>query len=85
MEEKVMTRKNKLYKHHKSESYFYIKDFSFAIAALIGIGAAIAVPTYIAANKTEDITLKADENSQEEVEDNTEESELVVTSELLHF
>lgn len=85
MEEKVMTRKNKLYKHHKSKSYFYIKDFSFAIAALIGIGTSIAVPTYIAANKTEDIALKADANLQEEVEENTEASELVVVNELLHF
>lgn len=80
-----MTRKNKLYKHHKSKSYFYIKDFSFAIAALIGIGTAIAVPTYIAANKTEDLPLKADANLEEKAEDNTEASELVVSDELLHF
>ena len=80
-----MTRKNKLYKHHKSKSYFYIKDFSFAIAALIGIGTAIAVPTYIAANKTEDVPLKADANLEDKVEDNTEATELVESSELLHF
>lgn len=61
-----MTRKNKLYKHHKSKSYFYIKNFSFALVALIGLGVAVSVPTYIASHKTEEVSLKADSSEAKE-------------------
>ena len=67
-----MTRKNKLYKHHKSKSYFYIKDFSFALLGLLAIGTAITVPTYIASHKTEEVSLKADSDNSEQLENNEE-------------
>ena len=74
-----MTRKNKLYKHHKSKSYFYIKDFSFAIAALIGIGTAIAVPTYIVQTTKNKSTINLAEEKSSEIEN--ENSEEIVSYE----
>ena len=71
-----MTRRNKLYKHHKSKAFFYVRHFSFVVLGLVGVGAAIGVPTYIASIKTEQISIKAASN---ETNDNTEE----VTNETL--
>ena len=65
-----MTRRNKLYKHHKSKAFFYVRHFSFVVLGLVGVGAAIGVPTYIASIKTEQISIKAASN---ETSDNTEE------------
>lgn len=66
-----MTRKNKLYKHHKPKSYFYLKNFSFALIALLGIGTAVTVPTYIATHRAQEVTIKAESNEAKE-NDNTE-------------
>ena len=80
-----MTRKNKLYKHHKSKSYFYIKDFSFAILGLVAIGTAITVPTYIASHKTEEISIKAESNNANENENSEAVEENNQEEELLHY
>ena len=80
-----MTRKNKLYKHHKSKSYFYIKDFSFALLGLLVIGTAVIVPTYIASHKTEEVSLKADSDNSEQLENNEETQTLEEEEELLHY
>lgn len=66
-----MVKKNKLYKHHKSKAFFVIRNFSFALAALLGAGTAVVVPTYIASIKNEEINIKA--LSQNENENDVEE------------
>ena len=72
-----MTRKNKLYKHHKPKSYFYLKNFSFALIALVGVGVMVSVPTYIATHRAPEVTIKAESNEPKENEnnENTEASE----------
>lgn len=55
-----MVRKNKLYKHHKSKAYFVIRNFSFSFLAIIGLGAIVTVPTYIASITNQNVPLKAD-------------------------
>ena len=75
-----MTRRNKLYKHHKSKAFFYVRHFSFVVLGLVGVGAAIGVPTYIASIKTEQISIKAasnenNENEKAEVAETVQEAE----------
>ena len=71
-----MTRKNKLYKHHKPKSYFYLKNFSFALIALVGLGVMVSVPTYIATHRAPEVTIKAESNeSKENANSDTEEVE----------
>ena len=80
-----MTRKNKLYKHHKPKSYFYLKNFSFALLAFIGVGVAITVPTYIASHKTPEVSIKAQSNESKENTNNETEESLVDSDELLNY
>ena len=80
-----MTRKNKLYKHHKSKSFFYIKDFSFGILAILGIGTAIAVPTYIASHQNEEVSLKAESKIENQQEDETTNNSEIDNLELLEY
>ena len=75
-----MVKKNKLYKHHKSKAFFYVRNFSFVFLGLISVGSAVAVPTYIASIKNVEISIKADskdenKNDVEQSLDNQEESE----------
>ena len=64
--------KNKLYKHHKSKAFFYVRNFSFVFAGLLGIGLSIAIPTYISSIKEQQISAKAqaDEKEKQENEKN---------------
>lgn len=80
-----MTKKNKLYKHHKAKGYFYLKDFSFAIIALLGVGAAVTIPTYIASHKTEEVSIKADSENKENNENNESLEDLKENEELLEY
>ena len=80
-----MTKKNKLYKHHKAKGYFYLKDFSFAIIALLGMGAAVTIPTYIASHKTEEVSIKADSENNQTNENNDSIEEQEEDEELLEY
>ena len=74
-----MMMKNKLYKHHKSKSFFMIRNFSFAVVALLGVGLTIAIPTYIASiNEQQTSTkAKAENDSNDKVEEKEETSSLL--------
>jgi len=78
-----MVRKNKLYKHHKSKAFFYVRNFSIVLFGLIGVGAAVTVPTYIASIKNEQIAIKAEfeeskkEDNNEAIEDANDSEELL--------
>lgn len=61
-----MTRKNKLYKHHKSKAFFIVRNFSFAFLALVGVGASVAIPTYISTINNTQISTKADSSEAQE-------------------
>ncbi len=80
-----MVRKNKLYKHHKSKAFFYVRNFSIVLFGLIGVGVAITVPTYIASIKNEQIAIKAefDESKKEENKESIEDS--VESEDLLNY
>ena len=80
-----MTRKNKLYKHHKSKSVFYIKNFSFAFLALAGLGVALSVPTYIASQNAAEISTKAESNKENKDTDDDVLEENKEEEELLHY
>ena len=86
-----MVRKNKLYKHHKSKAFFYIRIFSAIFVGLVGIGVAVTVPTYIASIKTEQITIEAQyddpekEESEETTEENNDSEELLNHKKIQHF
>ena len=75
-----MMMKNKLYKHHKSKSFFMIRNFSFAVVALLGVGLTIAIPTYISSIKEQQISAKA--QAEESVE---EEAEIPEIENLLNY
>lgn len=69
-----MNMRNKLYKHHKSKAFFYVRNLSFVFAGLLGIGLSIAIPTYISSIKEQQIQTKAqaaevEEEAPEEVEE----------------
>ena len=81
----MMTRKNKLYKHHKSKSYFLIKDFSFALITLIGLGVGITVPTYIATQNAQEISTKAESEKAEKEENKDDLDNKEEEKELLHY
>lgn len=80
-----MTRKNKLYKHHKPKSYFYLKNFSFALIALLGVGAAVSVPTYIATHRAQEVTIKAESNDGKENDNNDSNENIEESEELLNY
>ena len=86
-----MVRKNKLYKHHKSKAFFYIRNFSAIFVGLVGVGVAVTVPTYIASIKTEQITIEAQfddpekEESEETTEENNDSEELLNHKKIQHF
>ena len=63
-----MNMKNKLYKHHKSKAFFYVRNFSFVFAGLLGIGLSIAIPTYISSIKEQQISAKAQADEKEKQE-----------------
>ena len=54
-----MNMKNKLFKHHKSKAFFYVRNFSFVFAGLIGICLSISIPTYLSSIKEQQIATKA--------------------------
>lgn len=78
-----MVRKNKLYKHHKSKAFFYVRNFSIVLFGLIGVGVAVTVPTYIASIENEQIAIKAEfeeskkEDNNEAIEDANDSEELL--------
>lgn len=78
-----MVRKNKLYKHHKSKAFFYIRNFSIVFFGLVGVGVAVTVPTYIVSIKSEQIPIKAEfeeskiEENNETIEENIDSEELL--------
>ena len=63
-----MNMKNKLFKHHKSKAFFYVRNLSFVFAGLLGIGLSIAIPTYISSIKEQQIEAKA-QTEEDEVKD----------------
>lgn len=72
-----MNMRNKLYKHHKSKAFFYVRNLSFVFAGLLGIGLSIAIPTYISSIKEQQIQTKAQAAEvEEEVPEEVEELEL---------
>ena len=75
-----MSMKNKLYKHHKSKAFFYVRNISFVFIGLLGIGLSIAIPTYISSIKEQQISAKA--QTEESVE---EEAEIPETENLLNY
>ena len=75
-----MSMKNKLYKHHKSKAFFYVRNISFVFIGLLGIGLSIAIPTYISSIKEQQISAKA--QAEEIVE---EEAEIPETENLLNY
>ena len=75
-----MNMKNKLYKHHKSKVFFYVRNISFVFVGLLGIGLSIAIPTYISSIKEQQISAKA--QAEENVE---EEAEIPETENLLNY
>ena len=75
-----MSMKNKLYKHHKSKAFFYVRNISFVFIGLLGIGLSIAIPTYISSIKEQQISAKA--QAEESVE---EEAEIPETENLLNY
>ena len=64
-----MNMKNKLFKHHKSKAFFYVRNISFVFLGLVGIGLSIAIPTYISSIKEQQIAAKA-QAEEEEKENN---------------
>ena len=80
-----MVRKNKLYKHHKSKAFFYIRNFSAIFVALVGVGVAVTVPTYIASTKSEQVPLKADYDESQKEDNKVDPEENVEPKELLHY
>lgn len=76
-----MNMKNKLFKHHKSIAFFYVRNLSFVFAGLLGIGLSIAIPTYISSIKEQQIEAKA-QTEEDEVKD-TETAD--IPDELLSF
>ena len=75
-----MSMKNKLYKHHKSKAFFYVRNISFVFIGLLGIGLSIAIPTYISSIKEQQISAKA--QAEESVE---EEAEIPEIENLLNY
>ena len=75
-----MSMKNKLYKHHKSKAFFYVRNISFVFIGLLGIGLSIAIPTYISSIKEQQISAKA--QAEESVE---EEAEIPETENLHNY
>ena len=76
-----MNMKNKLFKHHKSKAFFYVRNLSFVFAGLLGIGLSIAIPTYISSIKEQQIAAKA-QTEEDEAKD-TETAD--IPDELLAF
>ncbi len=76
-----MNMKNKLFKHHKSKAFFYVRNLSFVFVGLLGIGLSIAIPTYISSIKEQQIAAKA-QTEEDEVKD-TETAD--IPDELLAF
>ena len=76
-----MNMKNKLFKHHKSKAFFYVRNLSFVFVGLLGIGLSIAIPTYISSIKEQQIAAKAQTE-----EDETKDTETAdIPDELLVF
>ena len=71
-----MDMKNKLRKHHKRKSSFVFRNLVFALLGFGGVGAVVAIPTYIVANNVTEISAFA-AGDQEDTE--TSESELDTT------
>ena len=63
-----MNMKNKLVKHHKNKMLFYVRNFSFVFAGLLGVGLTIAIPTYISSIKEQQISAKAQADEKEKQE-----------------
>ena len=80
-----MVRKNKLHKHHKTKSYLYFKDFAFGIIGLVTIGAAISIPTYIASNIPEEVSIKADTHKSQIESDKEDNEQLNEEEETLSY
>ena len=76
-----MNMKNKLFKHHKSKAFFYVRNLSFVFAGLLGIGLSIAIPTYISSIKEQQIAAKAQTEEDEVVDTETAD----IPDELLAF
>ncbi len=65
-----MTMKNKLYKHHKSKTAYYLRHFSLAFLGLFFVGSAVVVPTYISSIQNSQISAKAESENQLKEENN---------------
>ena len=64
-----MNMKNKLVKHHKNKMLFYVRNFSFVFAGLLGVGLTIAIPTYISSIQESRISAKAESEKPAAVEE----------------
>ena len=67
-----MTMKNKLYKHHKSKMFFYVRNFSFVFLGILGVGLSIGIPTYISSIQEQQISTEA--KAQEKLEEDKPET-----------
>ena len=72
-----MVKKNKLYKHHKSKAFFYVRNFSFVFLGILGVGLSIGIPTYISSIQEQQISTeaKAQEKLEEDKQDTIEATE----------
>ena len=64
-----MVMKNKLTKHHKSKAFFYVRNFSFVFIGLLALGLSIGLPTYLTSLKEQQISAKAADEANKQVEE----------------
>ena len=74
-----MVMKNKLRKHRIAKSTIIARKFSIAFASVFLLVAAVAIPTYISVQRSENISLQAE--SKPSVETKSVEEETVQESE----
>ena len=70
-----MVMKDKLVKNHHKGIYYRTRQILVGSAVAIGVGAMVAVPTYITINQNEQLRVKAQEVEVVEDNENNEQNE----------